>query len=655
MNSHITRSIAFGVIFTLALITVHSAYAHVLTTRQWAAHAQSPSIRGDLLITNEAHFMWPYSPLDTRNLVVVVLDGKRENGMLLSESPGVRYRDPEDMAREYITDMFFSSHGHVRYEAIELIVTSNVPPRRLGPMEGSVYTNFSIDAFYDRSPDNPNRGDITVDNDRSRMDAHAITGMLHSLTMSSGMSLFDAATNGLVDEILYFGPHAAFQWETSMCGAHPLWVNGMPVMIPGSPHFVIVGCNTARTVGEMIHNNFHRWENVGPNMYADTKNVGWTYEWSYRWQGASPPYPYTELERQQRFTDTYNAWDQFTALYQSLQTNVNSVGKTLAGVGDCHYPPNVHPKKEGGYAYGAERPGYSTYRYWRQPQLPLDHTGAPDPRLGETRPVNVETWRNAVQWCTGVDEHRSFIVWAYAAIPHGPGFHRNVTAHVAPGETPAYLLNNWWCYFADHERFLEPIRALRREEKTIERFPEPEWKYSTLTFMTNVYARLGLPLTQHTVTVTTEGDGVVDGDGTFTWGSSTLLTASPAAYEWHYAGNVYSAREWLAVLVTNDIHVRVVFKPYPEVTVSQIPDSRFVVSEDSATFPLSGDQSDADAVWWKNSTTGTHGSLPTAAWTTHIPLEKGKNIIHVHTSNTWFTTHTGVEIWRGTPYYAETR
>lgn len=255
-------------------------------------------------------------------------------------------------------------YGHVRYQAIELIVSSNVPQRRLGPSEGYVYTNFSIDAFYDRCVDNPNHGPLTVDNDGSTMDAHCSTAMLHAIIMADGRSLFRAATNGAVHEIVYCGPHKAFPYETSMCGAYPLWINGATATIPGSPHFVIVGCNTSRGAAEMIHNNFHRWENVAPTMYASAKNIGWNFEWSYAWQNATTA-PYTELQRQALITSQYNAWEQFTALYQALHTNINTVAHPLAGIGDCHYPVNVHPNPDGGYAYSATCPGLSTYRYWR--------------------------------------------------------------------------------------------------------------------------------------------------------------------------------------------------------------------------------------------------------------------------------------------------
>jgi len=553
-----------------------AAYASALTTGLWSTHAQSTTIRADLLINNQAHFIWPHSPLAQRTLVAVVLDGPRSNGVLLSDSPGVLYRDPEDAAREYILDMFISSHGHVRYEAIELIVSSNVPQRRLGATEGYVYTNFSIDAFYDRCVDNPNRGPLHVDNDGSTMDAHCITAMLHTISMADGRSLFSAATNGAVHEILYFGPHKAYQWEASMCGAYPLWINGGTATIPGSPHFVILACNTSRGVAEMIHNNHHRWENVAPNMYASTKNIGWKFGWSYSWDSSATP-PYTELQRQALFTNQYNAWEQYSALYYALHTNINSVGQTLAGIGDCHYPVNVHAKLDGGYQYSSTRAGYSTYRYWRQPWLPLNANQAPDPRLGIGTNASVTTWRGEVRFGTsGTDDQRSFINWAYIAMPHGPGQHRNVTAQAVPGQTPNFIHNNWWVYFADHQQFLEPIRALRRAGQAMIVFRKAPWTNSTQVFMSNRWAELNLPRTMHTVTVVAHGNGHVAGTGTFLWGSSTLLTSAPPAALWIHNQTTNDATEWIPLLVTNDAVVHVFFDLPP------------VISPGALLFPAAG-------------------------------------------------------------------
>ncbi|GEM_PF-2081557 len=644
------RTIPIWFAFFAALISA-PAYANALTTGLWSTHTQSATLRADLLLTNQGHFIWATSPVAPRKLVVVVLDGYRANSVLLSDSPGVVYRDPEDMAREYMRDMFISSHGHVRYDAIEVIVSSNVPTRKLGAAEGSVYTNFTIDAYYDRCVDNPTHGPLTVDNDGSTMDATCITSMLHRLAMRSGISLFTAATNAAVHEILYFGPHKAYQWEASMCGARPLSINGATATIPNSPHFVILACNTGRGIAEMIHNNFHRWENVAPNMYANAKSVGWKYEWSYKWDTTTPA-PYTELQRQTLFTDKYNAWEQFSALYLALHTNINSVGQTLAGIGDCHYPVNVQAKVDGAYIYNSPRAAYSTYRYWRQPRLVLNYNRAPDPRNGSTTNVSYLTWRNEVKWSpASTDDQRSFINWAYCAMPHGPGQHKNITAQEVPGETPNYVHNNWWGYFSDHDYFLEPIRAVRRAGQMVNSFAEAAWTNSTLIPMTNLWGELGLPRTAHDVQVAASGSGVIGGTGVFFWGSSTLLTASPPAYMWIHNTATNFCTDWFPLLVTNASLVQVVFQPYPENAITNPASTSITMPTAVETYALAGVNANALAAWWTNLTTGAHGPLALGGWSTTVALVKGKNVIVVYATNQWFSTSAGVEITRQSPLY----
>lgn len=418
-----------------------------------------------------------------------------------------------------------------------------------------------------------------------------------------------------------------------MCGAHPLWINGASAPIPESPHFVIVGANANRGVAEMIHNNFHRWENVAPNMYARTKGVGWKYEWSYRWERTGNS-PYTELERQELFTTHYNAWDQFSSLYLALHTNINTVARTLAGVGDCHYPVNVHPIIDGGYSYGANRWGHSTYKYWKQPILPLNENDAPDPRLGESTPVRAVTWRVEVPWSSGVDYQRSFIVWAYSAMPHGPGQHRNVTAQVEPNQMPMFVHNNWWLYFADHENYLEPIRAARRASQTVERFPDAPWEYCTLAYTSNQWRQMGLPVSRHTVTVTQTGEGTVHGAGEYLWGTGALLTSAPPAKAWIYNGDVYEGSEWFSVIVTEDATVYALFDPLPSITITSVAE---IVEAPHDNYVLAGTNNPqvAGTMSWTNDLAEAYGTQPAeTSWIIeNIPLVVGMNTITVSGTN----------------------
>jgi hypothetical protein len=540
--------------------------AGILDTNLWSDHRQSTTLRADLCITQNNHFMWQKSPVPPRKLVIVVFDGKLAHGKMFSDEFG--YKDPVDMAREYIFDMFISSHGHVRYNVIDCVIISNAPMRYIDsdndtvppydPIKPSHYTNFTINAFYTRATSSFEN--LNHDSDNSTMDDHCITDFLHRTHMNIGGTLFSQATNGGIDQILFFGPHKAYQYESSMCGAHPLWINGATATISNSPHFVIIGGNTTRGIAEMIHNNYHRWENVAPNMYADRKDVGWKYQWSYSWQHAKPPYPYTELERQLLFPTKYNAWEQYSTIYAAITTNSNKKGQAMSGIGDCHYQVNTHPQKQGAYQYNHKNKVTSNYKYFRQPVLPLKKYGVVDPAIGPiTHDVNCDTWAHEFQFTDEeTDYQRSYINWSYAAMPHGPGQHLNKSA-VHEGETPVYLNNNWWCYFAAHDEFLEPIRAMRRNNEKITAFPEPEWKYDTTEFTKMKWKEVGYPTSMHNVHVHITGEGTVDGTGSYLWGSSALLTASPTPRMWIENGVTNKNSAWHQVVVTENKTISVVY------------------------------------------------------------------------------------------------
>lgn len=552
-------------LFILLISTLISS-ADILDASLWKDHRQSPTLRADLSITNNNHFMWQKSPVPPRNLVIVVFDGKLNNGKLLSDV--FDYKDPIDMAREYIFDMFVSSHGHVRYDVIDCVIISNAPMRYIDsdndqqppvdPITPSHYTNFTIEAFFTRSTSSFEN--LNHDSDHSTMDDHCITDFLHRTHLNIGGTLFSQATNGMIDQILFFGPHKAYQYESSMCGANPLWINGATATISNSPHFVIIGGNIKRGIAEMIHNNYHRWENVAPNMYADRKDVGWKYQWSYSWQYAKPPYPYTELERQKLFKTKYNAWEQYSTIYAAITTNANKKGEVMSGIGDCHYQVNTHPKVDGGYHYNHKNKVTSSYKYFSQPILTLKEHGVVDPTIGPTaRGVNCETWAREFQFTDKKkDYQRSYIVWSYAAMPHGPGQHLNKSA-VYEGETPVFLNNNWWCYFAAHDEFLEPIRALRRNGEKTTAFPEPEWKYDTTEFMKKKWKDAGYSTKMHTIQTRINGDGKVSGAGKHLWGSSALLTADPVPRMWIDGSVTNKNSAWHQVVVTGDKTIYVVY------------------------------------------------------------------------------------------------
>jgi hypothetical protein len=205
------------------------------------------------------------------------------------------------------------------------------------------------------------------------------------------------------------------------------------------------------------------------------------------------------------------------------------------------------------------RPVYSNYKYFREPFLKLNNEKKPEPWLGPvTTNVNVYTWTKEMN-LSKENAHRSYIVWAYANMPHGPGMHRNITAEKCKGQTPDYVLNNWWCYFAGHDDFLEPIRALRRSGKTIRSFSHPKWKYSTEEYMRTVWSAIGICTNSYTVSMEGKGSGMLRGAGTYVYGTTAVITANPAVKSWKVGDRTYPGAKRLCVCVTNDIRVTAQF------------------------------------------------------------------------------------------------
>jgi len=448
-----------------------------------------------------------------------------------------------------------------------------------------------------------------------------------------------ARTNGF-HELWVVGPHKSFQYEASMCGPYPLFINGGTCTITDTPHFVVLALNSTRGPAEAIHNNFHRLENVMPNTYAAYKSYGWKYEWSYRWQRDQKTYYHSPQEFQNLFQTDFNLWEQFTVLDAAINTNGNTVGHSMSGVGDCHFPANALPVpgSETEYDYDNPRPGYSSYRYFRRPILPLGPDDIPDPRLGPTSAnVKSTTWRTEMRYNPNrTDYHRSYMNWAFASLPHGPGMHRNVTAKRIPGQTPDYVLNNWWGYLIDHDNFLEPIRALRRAGQTTNFFAEPAWNHSVADFMRFKWDSVGISSQMFSITASVSGTGgVVSGTGKFVYGMTAMLTGTPKPHYWKFDDGSTSVSHPLFIMVNGNRHVTAMYDQAPIVDITS-PAADIDVEPDVTSITISG-TNNAEVIGsmrW-NSSSGSSGSFAaTSHWEiSNIPISFGDNLISVYGSN----------------------
>ncbi|MCX7001983.1 MAG: hypothetical protein NTV22_01770, partial [bacterium] len=59
------RTIPKWLVFCVVLLAPQ-AHADALTTGLWSTHTQSATMRADLLLTNQAHFIWATSPVAPR-------------------------------------------------------------------------------------------------------------------------------------------------------------------------------------------------------------------------------------------------------------------------------------------------------------------------------------------------------------------------------------------------------------------------------------------------------------------------------------------------------------------------------------------------------------------------------------------------------------
>jgi hypothetical protein len=161
----------------------------------------------------------------------------------------MRWNDPDELARKYITDLRACSGGLASYEIVERIVVDDYPVKR----DGFRYDDASYLRAWQRgsgfhSPDNVDYWRLLTDFD-----------------------LIAKIERRVIDEVWLFAfPYAGY-YESTMAGAGAFWCNSPPV--PHTDHigrrFVIMGFNYERDIGCMLENFGHRVESIMCHVYRN--------------------------------------------------------------------------------------------------------------------------------------------------------------------------------------------------------------------------------------------------------------------------------------------------------------------------------------------------------------------------------------------------
>lgn len=188
-------------------------------------------------------------PPITLRVLVVVHDPVLESagGRRLHQQMG--WHDPEQLARDYITDLRAASGGLADYQVVEWITVDGYPAK----IDGFRYTDATYLAAW-----------------RRRSGFHQPDAVDY-LELMREFDLCGRNERGEIDEVWLFAfPYAGY-YESTMAGAGAFWCNSPPVA--GSAHcrrrFVIMGFNCERDVGCMLENFGHRVESIMAHVYRN--------------------------------------------------------------------------------------------------------------------------------------------------------------------------------------------------------------------------------------------------------------------------------------------------------------------------------------------------------------------------------------------------
>jgi hypothetical protein len=186
-------------------------------------------------------------------------------GRRLSELMG--WHDADQLARQYIDDLYSCSGGAARYQIVARYEASGFPPK----IDGFVYNEQSYLAAWQRrsnfhQPDAADYGRI--------LDQYGLVAKIEA---------------DQIDEVWLFAfPYAGY-YESQMAGEGAIWCNAPALDLPAARRrFVIMGFNFERDVGCMLENFGHRVESIMAHVYRNRPGAANLWERFSRYDQRAP-------------------------------------------------------------------------------------------------------------------------------------------------------------------------------------------------------------------------------------------------------------------------------------------------------------------------------------------------------------------------------
>lgn len=248
------------------------------------------------------------------------------------------WNDPRQLAQQYITDIQTASHGAVHYQVVKIIDAPWFPVK----IDGFQYdTAQYISGWRQRRMHQPDG-----------LDYHA---------RIATFDLYGRLQRDEFDEVWFFSPPYAGEYESIMVGPGAFWCNAPAIDTPAAAkRFVMMGFNYERDVGCMLENFGHRVESIMQQVYAT--------------------YPHHR-----------NLWQEFC---QYERTHPNA-----AACGNVHFAPNSRTD----YEWGNRQQVWSTCDRWND---------FPASQSAPARLVDCREWGNG--------DMRAHHVWWFQHLPHTP-------------------------------------------------------------------------------------------------------------------------------------------------------------------------------------------------------------------------------------------
>ncbi len=151
------------------------------------------------------------------------------------------WHDPDALVRQYVADLAAASHGYLRYDVVERIVSNDFPVKR----DGFRYTGASyLAGWHARRMHQPDAIDYGA--------------------QIAAFDLVGRYERDEIDEAWFVSFPYSGDYESTMVGRGAFWCNSPPVAGTGrcAGRFVLMAFNYERDVGCMLENFGHRVESI---------------------------------------------------------------------------------------------------------------------------------------------------------------------------------------------------------------------------------------------------------------------------------------------------------------------------------------------------------------------------------------------------------